>query len=448
MANRREVITGMAATAAAAISGAASAETARPLRAGVVGSGWFGKLNLFTLMQIAPVEAVALCDVDSRMLAEAADRVMARPDSLRLPTARPALYKDYREMLARHELDIVIVSTPDHWHVPPAIAALEAGAHVYVEKPVSVDIAEGAALRAAARRSGRVVQVGTQRRTAGFLLEARDRVFGEGRLGAVGAAEVYGYFRQRPATLPPSSPPPAHLDWNFYCGPAPLIPYNPAIHPLGWRAFMEFGNGFTGDIGVHFIDACRFLLGLGWPKRVSSAGGVYVQKKSAATTPDLQVATLEFDELLMTWTNRQWGRAPDPSDQWGAAIHGENGTLRLSSTGYVFEPVSGEAISGRLADEFDSYPHDRALSNVDGPLFALTRGHMRDFLSAIETGAAPAAPIEQGHISTVCCILANLSMRLGRPLAWDAENETIVGDAEAQALMARPYRTPWRHPAA
>lgn len=447
MANRREVIGGLAASAALAGAGAQGHASDRVWRVGVVGSGWFGKVNLFALMQAAPVEPVALCDVDARMLTEAADRTMARPDSVRPPTRRPALYKDYREMLSKHELDIVIVATPDHWHVLPAFAAVEAGAHVYIEKPVSVDIAEGVALREAAKKHGRVVQVGTQRRTSNFLLEARDRVVREGRLGAIGAIDVYGYFHQRPKEFPAPSRPPSHLDWDFFCGPAPLVPYNARIHPGAWRAFREFGNGYMGDIGVHMIDAARFVLGLGSPKRVTSVGGIYVDKKSAANVPDVQVATYEYDDLLMTWSNRQWGRAPDPSNQWGAAIYGENGTLRLSSSGYVFQPVSGEAISAQLAYDYERFPHDRNAGG-DAQFMVLTRAHMLDFLNAIETGGAPAASIEEGHISSVCCILANMSMQLGRPLRWDAANDTIPDDKEAQALMARPYRAPWRHPAA
>src|SRR5512143_1199312 len=160
------------------------------LRVGVVGCGWYGKCNLFRLLQVAPAEVVSLCDVDSAMLADAAARVAARQASRKTPLT----YADYRKMLAGRDLDLVIVATPDHWHALAAIAAMEAGADVYVEKPISVDVVEGQAMVAAARRHGRVVQVNTQRRSTPHLIEARDEILRAGKLGRVGHVETYGYF--------------------------------------------------------------------------------------------------------------------------------------------------------------------------------------------------------------------------------------------------------------
>lgn len=342
-ANRREILRAAAGAATAAGLGAASIAKARakPWRVGAIGCGWFGKLNLFSLMQVAPVEVVALCDVDQKMLEEAGNLVMARTDSVAPPAAKPVLYRDYREMLKAHAFDIVIVATPDHWHTLPAIAAMKAGAHVYLEKPVSVDVVEGQALVATARATERTVQVGTQRRTTAFLKEAKARVVGEGRLGKIGHVEIFGYFHQRPKSFPAPSVPPATFDWEFFCGPAPLVPYNTAIHPRMYRAFSEFCNGYMGDIGVHMLDCCRFLLNLGWPTRISSSAGIYVDKGSAATVPDTQVAVFAFDDLLMVWTNRQYGAPAEAGRPWGASIYGDRGTLRLSPTGYRFEPISG-----------------------------------------------------------------------------------------------------------
>lgn len=447
MANRREFVAGIASAATAAGLSGAMASPAKPYRVGVVGAGWFGKLNLFSLMQTAPAESVALADVDSEMLTDAAAQTMALSDAVVKPARPPAVYADYREMLSKHEFDIVIVATPDHWHTLPAIAALANGAHVYLEKPIGVDLAEGQALVAAKRKAKRVVQVGTQRRTSSFLIDARERVVRAGLLGEIGFVEVFGYFHQRPKTFPAETAPPANLDWDFYCGPAPKVAYNPGIHPRTWRAYSEFCNGYMGDIGVHFIDACRWLLELGAPKKVSSTAGVYVDSESASTVPDTQIASFEFDTLLMTWTNRQWGRAPDPAKQWGAMIHGDKGTLALSPTGYEFLPRGdGEKLSASLDLELKEFPSDAGRSDVDKPLYAITRSHMRDFIAAIETGREPAAPIEDAHISTACCILANMSAKLGRPLTWDAKKERVIGDDEANRLLARPYRAPWKHP--
>lgn len=445
--DRRAVMGALAASAA--LTGAAGAAVRTPYRVGVIGAGWFGKLNANALMQVAPVEITAFCDVDRAMLQEAQALTLARPDSVRRQTRRATLYNDYRRMLDAQRFDIVIVATPDHWHALPAIAALDKGAHVYLEKPITVDVVEGQALVAAARRNDRVVQVGAQRRTAPFLIEARDRVVRPGLLGKVKLVEVFCYYHQRIAHFSPATTPPATLDWDFYCGPAPLAAYYPELHPRNWRSFEVFGNGYMGDVGVHMIDACRWLLGLRWPKRISSEGGIYADTQSAATVPDTQIASFEFDDLLMTWTNRHWGRAPNPAQPWGAAIHGENGTLMVYTEGYEWLPREGNSrLEATLDHEQGRYAGDNAMPDWERGLQTMTRHNMRNFLNAIETHTRPSCDIEEGHISTACCILANMSLKLGRPLRWDAAAQRIIGDDEAQAMLARPYRAPWRHPQA
>lgn len=444
--NRREVLGGAAAAMTVASLGGAHAAQ-RPYRVGVVGSGWFGKLNAHALMQVAPAEIVAMCDVDHHMLEAAGKWIMARPDGMVKQTKPPQLYKDFRTMLSKHKFDIVIVATPDHWHTLPAIAAMKAGAHVYIEKPVSVDVVEGQALVATARANKRVVQVGTQRRNSPCHIEARERIVKQGKLGKVGYVEVFGYYHQRPPKFPANTTPPKYLDWDFYCGPAPLIAYNPLIHPLNWRAFREFSNGYIGDLGVHFVDTCRWMLDLGWPNRVSSVGGVYVDKESISTVPDTQTAQFEYDNLLMSWGNREWGSIPADATGWGAIIYGDQGTLKLGSTNYEFVPLeSGNRITGNLDAEFTKFPHDKDLGPVDMSLMALTRPNMQDFVGAIEGGRLSAADIQQGYISTSSVILANIAMDLGRPVRWDAKAERVIGDDEAQKRLARTYRAPWVHP--
>ncbi|HEY5347133.1 MAG TPA: Gfo/Idh/MocA family oxidoreductase [Rhizomicrobium sp.] len=451
--DRREILQGAAALAAAAgLAGSGASAAARPLRVSVVGAGWFGKLNLHCLMQVAPVEAVALCDVDRNMLRDAASYIQSQTDSILKPVAAPALYRDYREMLAKHKFDIVIVATPDHWHTLPAIAAMEAGAHVYLEKPVSVDVVEGQALVAAAKKYNRKVQAGTQRRTAPFMIEAREKVVKGGLLGKVGQVDIFSYYHQRRAHFPPPGPVPEYLDWDFYCGPAPLVPYNPGIHPLNWRSFFAFSNGYMGDMGVHMFDICRFMLDRGWPKRVFSTGGIFIDNQSIATVPDTQLASFDYDDMLMTWTNRQWATELDPKDEWGAHIYGEKGTLKLGSDRYEFIPADASAphLSAERPLEFDKYPTDKGLdgSHGDFQLAPAIRAHMRDFLSAIATDTQPASNIATTHISTASCILANMSLQLKRPLVWDGETQRVIGDDGANAALARPYRAPWRHPLA
>ena len=215
-------------------------------RVGLIGTGWYGKSDLLRLVQVAPVEVVSLCDVDKKMVAEAAELVATRQLSRRTPR----LYADYRAMLREKDLDAVLIATPDHWHALAMIEAVKAGCDVYVQKPTSVDVIESLAMLAAARKYERVVQVGTQRRSTPHLTEARDRFIKEGKLGKIAFAEVYCYYHMRARENPPDSKPPEHLDYEMWTGPAPMRPYNKLVHPRSWRAFMEYGNGIVGDMCV------------------------------------------------------------------------------------------------------------------------------------------------------------------------------------------------------
>ena len=441
--NRRQFLAGSAAGLAAAAMGGWSWLDEAPLRVGLIGSGWYGKIDLLRLLQVAPVEVVSLCDVDSRMLSGAADVVAARQTSGK----RPRLYADYRAMLAERDLDVVLVGTPDHWHALPTIEAMQSGADVWVQKPISVDIVEGQAMVAAARKYGRVVQVGTQRRSTPHLIEARDRFIREGLLGDIAHVEMYCYWPMRTRANPPPIQPPEHLDFEMWTGPAPKLPYYEITHPRGWRAFMEYGNGIVGDMAIHMLDMVRWMLDLGWPNRVSSTGGILVHPESISNTSDTQTAVFDFGDLEMVWTHRAWGAAPDPDYPWGATIYGTRGTLKLSVWSYDFIPAGdGNPVHGDVVLETDEYPEDEREPGIE--LFAAPaiRYQMIDFLQAIRTRERPVADVEEGHISTASCILANLALATGRTLTWDSENQRIVDDEEANAMMQRPYRAPWTHP--
>ena len=447
--NRRQFLetsaAGLVLSAAAplALRSFAAGADQKPKRVGLIGTGWYGKCDLFRLLQVAPVEVVSLCDVDKKMLAEAADITAERQNSKK----KPRTYGDYREMLKEKDLDIVLIATPDHWHALPMIAAVESGADIYVQKPISVDVAEGQAMLAAARRTKRVVQVGTQRRSTPHLIEARDRIVKEGKLGKIGMVEVYCYYHMRTRENPPDTAPPDYLDYEMWTGPAPMRPYNKLVHPRSWRAFMEYGNGIMGDMCIHMLDMVRWMLDLGWPKRISSSGGIIVEKNSKANIADTQEATFEFDEFPIVWEHRTWGNAADPQYPWGATIYGERGTLKLSVMSYDFIPQGeGKPIHGDVVMELDKYPIDKTEKDLERHVAPAIRGHMLDLLHCIETRGKPVADIEQGHISTASCILANLSMQLGRTLAWDSAKGEVAGDAEANKLLRRPYRKPWVHP--
>jgi predicted dehydrogenase len=446
--NRRDALkTGAAGLALSTIAAhATAAAEQKAYRVGLIGAGWYGKNDLFRLIQVAPVEVLAICDVDQHQASEAAAIVAQRQKSKKSPRT----YGDYRKMLKEHEFDIVLVGTPDHWHALCAIAAMEAGADVYVQKPISVDVAEGQAMVAVVRKHGRVVQVGTQRRSTPHLIEARDRIVREGKLGKVGLVEIYCYYHLRATANPPDTNPPEYLDWNLWTGPAPLRPYNALVHPRGWRAFTEYGNGILGDTGIHMLDMARWMLGLGWPRRISSTGGIFVDPASKANIPDTQTATFDFGDLSIVWQHRSWGHPIDPNYLWGATFYGEKGTLKAGVYSYDFSPLgsgSGAPIHREVGYELDLYPEDKTEKDLEKHVAPAIRGHMKDFLAAVDSRGRPVADIEEGHISTASCILANLSMQLGRTLTWDAKTGRVAADDEANRLLGRPYRAPWVHPA-
>src|SRR5262245_55108578 len=413
-------------------------------RVGLIGCGWYGKCDLFRLIQVAPVEVVSLCDVDSKMLADAADMVSQRQKSKK----KPRTYGDWREMLKEKDLDLVLVGTPDHWHALPMIAAVEAGADVYVQKPISVDIAEGQAMVAAARKNKRVVQVGTQRRSTPHLVEAKKEILDAGKLGKIGLVEICCYYHMRARDNPPDTDPPDNLNYEMWTGPAPMRPYNKLVHPRSWRAFMEYGNGIVGDMCIHMLDMVRWMIDLGWPQRVSSSGGIFVEKNSKANITDTQTATFEFPGLNVVWQHRTYGAAPDKDYPWAATFYGDKGTLKASVMGYDFIPLGGKEkpVHRDVAYELEQFPEDKTEKDIEKHVAPANRAHMQDFLKAIAGRGKPVADIEQGHISTASCILANLSMKLGRTLTWDSQKQQVVGDDEANKLLRRPYRKPWVHP--
>ncbi|HEY3861599.1 MAG TPA: Gfo/Idh/MocA family oxidoreductase [Verrucomicrobiae bacterium] len=445
--NRREFlkVSSAASLAMCAAGPLAARAEGEVKRVGLIGCGWYGKSDLCRLIQVAPVEVVSLCDVDSAMLSHAADLIATRQSSKKKPRA----YSDYRKMLAEKDLDIVLVATPDHWHALAMIAAVQSGADVYVQKPISTDIVEGQSMLAAARKHQRVVQVGLERRSTPHLIEARNDIVKAGKLGAVGLVEICCYYPMRATQNPPDTEPPANLDYDMWTGPAPMRPYNRLVHPRGWRNFMEYGNGIIGDMCVHMFDQTRWMLGLGWPRSVSSSGGIQVQKGGKSNISDTQTAVFDYGDLQIVWQHRMWGDPPDPRYPWAATMYGDKGTLKASVNYYDFIPKGGgEPIHRDFVNETDKYPEDRTEKDLEIFAASANRGQMRDFMSCVASRGRPVADIEEGYISTASCILANLSMKLGRSLRWDSQAGQVAGDAEANALLHRPYRQPWAHPEA
>lgn len=424
-------------------SGVYSSADKPPRRVALIGCGWYGKSDLLRLVQVDPVEVVGMCDVDSEMLRSATELVAQRQKSGK----KPPSFTDYRELLKQTQPEIVIIGTPDHWHALTAIDSIKAGADLYLQKPISVDVVEGQAILAAARKYGRVVQVGTQRRSTPHLTDARKEIIQSGKLGTIGLVEIYCYYHMRSRENLPDSKPPENLDYEMWTGPAPMRPYNPLVHPRRWRSFMEYGNGIVGDMCIHMLDMVRWMLDLGWPTRVSSEGGILIQKDSKANISDTQTATFQFGDLPVVWQHRTWGQAPDPKYPWGATFYGDKGTLKCSVNSWDFIPVgNGNPIHRDVVFELDQFPEDKTEKELEKHVAPAIRRHMQDLLIAIDHRSRPIADIEQGHISTASCILANIAMDVGRTLAWDPTASQIINDAEANKLLKRKYRSPWVHP--
>ena len=422
-----------------------AAQNDKPLRVALIGCGWYGKTDLFHLNQVANVEVVGLCDVDQQMVSEAAELVSKRQPSKK----RPPTFGDYRELLSKQQPEIVLIATPDHWHCLPMIAACQVGADVYVQKPISWDVVEGRSMVAAARKHQRTVQVGLQRRSTPHLLEARDRFIKTGKLGKIAYVDIHSYYGGSSNFAPADGPPDA-LDWEMYVGPASWRDYMTGIHPRRWRALREFSNGQTGDLCVHFYDLTRYFLGLGWPKRISASGGILMRgPDSVVNTHDTQTALFDYGDTQVVWNQRNWGENPEPDYPWAATFYGDKGTLKLSVRSYDFIPRGqGDAEHGDYLDESEKYPEDTQHKETEMFAAPATRRHMQNFLQARQNGERPVADISEGHISSACCILANVSMELGRDLILNPESGEIEGERKSplKEKLARTYRGQWEHP--
>jgi predicted dehydrogenase len=273
---------------------------------------------------------------------------------------------------------------------------------------------------AAARKYDRVVQVGTQRRSTPHLVEAKKNIVDAGLLGKIHHIEICCYYHMRNESNPPLQAIPDFFDYDMWTGPAALRPFDGLPHRGWWRAFMEYGNGIMGDMCIHMFDAVRWMLDLGWPTKISSTGGIYGNHIGKSNIADTQHAIFEYDGLNCVWQHRTWGTSADPDYPWAFKIYGERGTLCGDTMKYDFTPVDdGNKLHGDAVYEREKYPEDLNEEDIELHAASATRMHMRNFIDAIDNKTRPVADIEQGHISTASCILANISMQLGRPVRYD-----------------------------
>ncbi|HEY3129398.1 MAG TPA: Gfo/Idh/MocA family oxidoreductase [Acidobacteriota bacterium] len=396
-------------------------------RTALLGSGWWGMNILHEAMASGECKVVAMCDVDQNQLDPAAANVE------KLSGDQPKAYKDFRELLAKEKPEIVIVATPDHWHPLATIAAVKSGAHVYVEKPISHTVREGRAMVKAARDNDRVVQVGLHRRVSPHNKSGME-FLKSGKAGKIGMVRAFVHYPGGPGQPTPDSDPPPGLDWDMWCGPAPLRHFNKAIHPKGFRQFLDYANGTLGDWGVHWMDQILWWTEEKFPKRVNSIGGRHI-KKDSTDAPDTQVATFEFESFTAVWEHRQYAGNEAEKTNIGCYFYGTEGTFHMGwLDGWTFYP-SDKKKPIIHEDPKLNKPDDQNIRE----LFA-------DFLRSIKEHRRPVRDIEIAHRSTNMSLLGMLSLKLGRSIQWDGDKEMILGDPEANKLLSRPYRKPWEYP--
>ena len=374
----------------------------------LIGSGWWGMNILRCAMEAGQSRVVALCDVDENQLNPAAQEVE------KLSGDRPKRYKDFRELLKQEKPEIVIVATPDHWHALPTIEAIKAGAHVYVEKPVGHTILEGRAMVNAAREHDRVVQVGTHRRVSPHNKSGME-FLKSGRAGRIGMVRAFVHYAGGPGQKVPDSEPPKGLDWDMWCGPAPLRPYNKTIHPKGFRLFLDYANGQLGDWGIHWMDQILWWTEEKYPRRVFSTGGRFIRRDNT-DAPDTQVATYEFESFTAVWEHRLYAANEAEKTNIGCYFYGTEGTFHM---GWL--------------DGWTFYPHDKKKptlhedAKLNKPDDQNIRELWADFLDSIKIGRRPVCDIEIGHRSTNMALLGMMSLKLRRSLEWDGEREIVSG---------------------
>ncbi len=408
---------------------------AKRYRTALIGSGWWGMNILKEALAADNVKVVALCDVDSDKLELAAEEVED------LTGDAPNMYGDFRELLEKEDIEIAIVATPDHWHALNTIAAIEAGAHIFVEKPTGHTIAESRVMLEAARANDRVVQVGLHRRIGQHYVSGM-KFLKDGGAGDVGMVKAFVHNRGGAELPTANSTPPEQLDWNMYCGPAPIRPFNRKIHPGGFRNFLDFANGTLGDWGVHWLDQVLCWTDEKYPKQIHSVGGrpvkgaaVLNEQHQTSDAPDHQVATYQFESFTAYWEHRRFaGTGPEKSSV-GCYFYGTKGTFHMGwRDGWTFYP----------SDAKKSPIHQDAVhKEPDGHSIDLL---WADFVDAIETGRRPTCDVQIGHDATNMSLLGMLSMKLGRSVKWDGERERVVDDEEANTLLSRPYHNGWTYP--
>ena len=442
--DRREFMKRAAIGTAGAGLGFPVLANARPVAAsdkvivGVVGTGQMGRYDLEDFGRQPDVEIAAVCDVYKPNLDK----------GLQAAKGKAQTYSDFRQVLDRKDIDVIVVGTPDHWHPLVMTEACKAGKDVYVEKPICHTIDEGIVMVETARKHNRVVQVGTQQRS-GIHFQKAVKLVQEGFIGKVSFVRTWNYANEYPEGIgnPQDSDPPADLDWNFWLGPAPKVSFNwnrfgpdPNL-PQRWstfRYFWDYAGGYMTDWGVHLIDIVHWAMQVEGPTVITGQGGKFYIRDNAQTPDTLQV-TYEYQhpDFVCVYENR-WDNANSMYNKgYGIEFHGTDGTLFVDRSGFEVIPEQRKEGKKEVARTASMQ-----MSSVNDSHF----DHVRNFLDCVKSRKRPISDIEIGHRSTSACLLGNVAFRSKERIVWDVENQKLVAGASSDAhqYVVRDYRAPWK----
>jgi len=396
----------------------------RKLKIGLIGAGWYGMVITKAALKVGGVEVIGICDVDSDHLNSSADEIT------KLQGNRPKTFRYYQELLDMKGLEAVFIGTPPHWHALQFIAACEKGLDIYCEKPLAYDIQEGLAMMKAAQKAGNMVQIGFQRRQSNAFKKAKEIIDG-GQIGNVHQIGTQINYVPVPQDTTIQLPP-ASLDWDEWCGPAPKLDYRPSIGHKSWRLEKEYGNGHLVDWGIHHIDIIRSIMGETMPTEFYTQGGI-LELKNQITTPDTLTSNMAFRKAPVLWQHRLWGPG-DPNKEFNNCIlfHGDKASLFAADSKLMLFHAGKE---GKM-EEF-SIPTEN-----------MQEKHVENFLMAVrnkDKSLISCTP-EDAFQSTATVQLAMISYYTQSLVKWDQVKNEIVDNKPASALMKREYRGKLQHP--
>src|SRR5215475_1379557 len=369
-----------------------------------------------------------VCDVDSNILKKFAGAV-------RREMGEPATEeRDFRRILELKDVDAITIATPDHWHTPMAIAALQAGKHVYVEKPCSHNPAEGAMLVEAQQKYGKLVQMGTQQRSSPHTIEIVEKIQG-GAIGRPYLAKAWYSNVRKSIGTGKEVPVPEQLDWDLWQGPAPRRPYKDNVQPYNWHWFRIYGTGETLNNGTHEVDVCRWALGVEYPTRVTASGGRY-QFKDDWQFYDTLVTSFEYEDKMLSWEGKSCQGMKYYGRDRGSAIMGTTGTVVVDRDGYEIYDLKGNRTKEFKAGNPTS---STDLIGAD----SMTDAHFANFVAGIRKGEKLNAPVSVGNVAVTMLQLSNIAWEVNRELHLDTKNGRIQNDSEAMKMWGREYEKGW-----